>query len=97
MKKYALSAFLVVGFFLSGLASALDLDEARSKRLVTELPTGFIKANDDQAKKLVEEINKKRKQAYEDIAKKNGIPVEAVGAQAAKKIEENLKNQRKAD
>lgn len=70
---------------------AMDLDTARANKSVTELPNGFLQANNDAAKALVEDINKKRKSFYEDIAKKNNIPVEQVGAQAAEKIKAEKK------
>ncbi len=55
------------------------LDTARANKSVTELPKGYLQANNDAAKALVEDINKKRKAFYEDIAKKNNIPVETGG------------------
>lgn len=67
-------------------AFALDLKTARATKKVTELPTGYIQANDPSAKSLEKDINDKRKKAYEEIAKKTGITVDQVAAQAAKKI-----------
>lgn len=81
---------LILTFSLS--SQALTLDEARSNNVVTEMPTGYIKANnqDPPTKALVEKINSERKKVYEDLAKKNGLPVDQVAAQAAKKIKERL-------
>lgn len=73
-------------------AQALDLDSARASKAVRELPTGYVEAVDPTAKSLVDEVNTKRKQTYEELAKKNGLPVEQVAAQGAKKIQEKLKN-----
>jgi uncharacterized protein YdbL (DUF1318 family) len=95
-----LLVFVVFGFNLS--VWGLDLEEARTKKLVTELPDGFIKANDPSAKGLESEVNSKRKKAYEDIvkqsqdeAKKNGgkgaLSIEEVGKRAAQKIRDKMK------
>ena len=78
--------FLALTTFTAAPTFALDLETARSSKAVTELPSGFLKANNDSAKSLVDDINAKRKSFYEDIAKKNGLSVEQVGEQAAKKI-----------
>lgn len=71
-------------------ALGLDLEEARSKKLISEQPDGYIKANDPKAKDLEKEVNNKRKAAYEQIVKENGgkLTIEQVGQQAAKKIRE---------
>ena len=69
---------------------AMDLDSARSKGLVKELPTGYIEAVDPSAKSLATEINGKRKAAYEAIAQKSGVDAAIVGQQAAQKIQEKL-------
>jgi uncharacterized protein YdbL (DUF1318 family) len=72
-------------------AEITDLDKARAEKLVTELPNGFLKANAADAKTFVDKVNAKRKQHYEEIAKKNGITVEQVGVHAAQKIQEKIK------
>jgi uncharacterized protein YdbL (DUF1318 family) len=87
--KFLFLFILTTTFVFSALA--MDLETARSNKSVTELPTGYLQANNDAAKSLVEDINKKRKSFYEDIAKKNNIPVEQVGAQAAEKIKAERK------
>lgn len=85
----ALSAILLVyGFSMT--VYALDLDEARNKKLVVEQADGYVKANDPSAKALAEDVNAKRKAAYEDIAKKEGVDVKVVAEKAAKKIQEKL-------
>ena len=82
-----LLAFSVIGF--SAIADSLD--EARAKNTISELPTGFVKANNPAARSLAEEVNKKRRLHYEKIAKETGTTVDVVGSKAALKIEENLK------
>ena len=85
------TATILLGLALVSTAQAVTLDEARSNKQVDELPTGYVKANDEKVKALVEEVNAKRRAAYEDIAKKNGLTVDQVAAQAAKKIQANKK------
>jgi uncharacterized protein len=90
MKKLNFGIALLT-FSLALSAQALDLDSARASKAIIELPTGYVQAASPSAKSLAEEVNAKRKLAYEGIAKKNGLTVDQVAAQAAKKIEENLK------
>lgn len=71
-------------------AAALTLDEAKARGLVGERPDGFVGIVDPAApaevRALVEEVNAKRRAAYERIAKKNGVPLDAVAALAGKKL-----------
>lgn len=65
---------------LSPLAMALDLASAKTQGLVGEQPNGFlgvIKAT-PEAVELAADINAKRRAAYEEIARKNGITLEQV-------------------
>ena len=89
VRKYFIS-FLLVFTFLPALG--LSLDEAREKGWVVELPTGYVEAKNPKAQKLADEINAKRKSHYERLAKEKKTSTEAVGALAAKKIQENLKD-----
>lgn len=96
MKLLNILFILIVIAGLTSNSAALELDEARSKKLVIEMPDGFIKANDPSAKALEADINAKRRKAYEEIAnqskaeaQKNGgkeLTVEEVGKRAAEKI-----------
>ena len=85
-----LSLLVILSFSVS--AWALDLKTARAQGLVEELPTGYIKAKDSKAAALEKSVNAKRKNAYEKIAKKAKISVDAVGAQAHKKIMKGMKD-----
>jgi uncharacterized protein len=71
-------------------AFALDLDEARSKGAVGERSDGYVAAvkdsPSDEVKHLVDEVNAKRRAHYEEIAGRNGAPVEAVAALAGQKL-----------
>jgi uncharacterized protein len=83
----------ILFFSLAQTSFALDegaLDRARAEKAITELPDGYVKANNDKGKAIADEVNAKRKQAYEDIAKKTGTDIKAVAEQAAKKIQEKL-------
>ena len=60
---------------------ALDLDEARAKGAIGERSDGYVAAvksdPSKEVKALVAEVNAKRRAHYEEIAKRNGAPVEA--------------------
>ena len=70
---------------------ALDLEEAKEKGLVGETTSGYlavVKPSTD-TNSFTQEINAKRREAYLQIARKNGSPLEAVeeigGKQAVQK------------
>jgi hypothetical protein len=71
-------------------AFALDLDEARAKGSVGERSDGYVAAVKEnpsgEVKQLVDEVNAKRRAHYEEIASRNGAPVEAVAALAGQKL-----------
>jgi uncharacterized protein YdbL (DUF1318 family) len=80
--KHLLGAALLT---ISFAALASPLDDARDAGYVVELPTGYVaKANAAPASiaALVADINQRRKEAYERIARKNGITTEQVGAES---------------
>ena len=85
-----MAAIAVLGLSINSFA--IDLKQARSNGKVKELPTGYIEAADSstEVKKLVEEVNNKRKAHYEKVAKKNGTSVDVVGAAAAEKIKAKM-------
>ena len=72
---------------------ALSIDEAKAKGLVGEKSSGYLGAVSDggEVHTLVNEINTKRRQAYEEIAKKNGTHVSAVETLAGEKAIQNTK------
>ncbi len=68
-------------------AMALDLQTAKAQGLVGETTTGYlapVKAT-PEVQKLVNNINAKRKQHYQQIAKRNKTPLNAVEQLAGKK------------
>ncbi|HXV68448.1 MAG TPA: YdbL family protein [Nitrospira sp.] len=73
---------------------ALSLDDAKSHGLVGEKADGYlglVAAGNSEAQALVKEINQKRRQAYEEIARRNGTNVSAVEALAGEKAVQNTK------
>jgi uncharacterized protein YdbL (DUF1318 family) len=87
-RKHSWIVALVLAIALPALA--LDLDEARAKGAVGERSDGYVAAvkenPSDEVKKLVEEVNAKRRAHYTEIAGRNGAPVEAVAALAGQKL-----------
>ncbi len=83
------SIIVAIVLLFPALSFGLSLDQARNQGLVKELPTGYIVATDPKAKSLETEINKKRKKAYQAIAKKTGLNVDQVSVQAAEKIKKS--------
>jgi uncharacterized protein YdbL (DUF1318 family) len=87
-KRHAWLTALLLAIALP--AFALDLDEARAKGKVGERADGYVAAvkddPSDEVKALVADINAKRRAAYEEIAKRNGAPAEAVAALAGQKM-----------
>ena len=85
-------ALLCFAFLLLGAPaiSAATLDDAKAAGQVGEAPDGYVHLVNDGApadvKALVKDINAKRKAKYESIAKKRGVPVEAVATQAGAKL-----------
>ena len=69
---------------------ALDLGEAKSSGLVGETSSGYLAAvkPSGEVDKLIANINGKRKAHYQQIAKKNGITLQAVEVRAGQKAME---------
>ena len=75
-------------------AFALSLDEAKANGLVGEKPNGYLGAvnpSNAEAQALIKDVNQKRRQAYEDIAKRNGTNIQAVQTLAGEKAIQNTK------
>jgi uncharacterized protein YdbL (DUF1318 family) len=75
-------------------AFALSLDEAKAKGAVGEKANGYlgvVTPANAEAQALIEDVNKKRRQAYEDIAKRNGTSVQSVETLAGEKAIQNTK------
>jgi hypothetical protein len=89
MKKtnVILITFVAALLFASG-AFALSLDEAKAQGIVGEQITGYLGTvtviASAEADFLVQDINAKRKQKYNEIANRNGVSLEAVEKLAGK-------------
>ena len=87
MMKIIKVALMVTALTMAGSAFALELDQAKTQGLVGEQPNGYlgvVKAT-PEAVQLVSEVNEKRRQAYERIARQNGITLEQVANLAGQK------------
>jgi uncharacterized protein len=83
---------LCVGISLP--AWALSLEEAKAKGQVGEKANGYLGAvtgGNADVQSLVNDINQKRRQAYEDIAKRNGTSLNSVETLAGEKAIQNTK------
>ncbi len=71
-------------------AAALSLDEAKAQGLVGEQPNGYIGAVPGQsnaaAAALVDQINAKRRAAYQSVADSNGTTLKSVEVLAGQKL-----------
>ncbi|MGI0117690.1 YdbL family protein [Zooshikella sp. RANM57] len=66
---------------------AMGLEDAKQQGLVGEQLNGYLGlvVNNAAAKQLITEINQKRKQKYEQLAKRNGVPLSTIGKLAGQK------------
>jgi len=75
-------------------AFAMSVEEAKTKGLVGEKANGYlgvVNPGSQEAQSLTNEVNKKRRQAYEDIATRNRTQLDAVEALAGEKAIQNTK------
>ena len=84
---------LGIGFVWGIPAWALSLDEAKAKGLVGEKPSGYlgVVSGGGDVQALVNDINQKRRQAYEEIASRNKTNIKDVEALAGEKAIQNTK------
>lgn len=92
MKKLMMNLVLLLSLSISSLLFAVTLDEAKAQGLIGEKVDGYIAAVTSNAspelQALIESTNTGRRQVYIDLAKRNGITVEAVGVVSAEKLRE---------
>jgi uncharacterized protein len=75
-------------------AFAMSVEEAKTRGLVGERANGYlgvVNPGSQEAQSLTNEVNKKRRQAYEDIAARNRTQLDAVEALAGEKAIQNTK------
>ena len=81
---------LAVALAATANASGMDLDRAKDQGLVGERADGYVGIVVAQTNSLVQamvnQVNQKRRAAYEEIAKKNGTSVDAVALLAGEKL-----------
>ena len=91
MKILRLAAILI---FLASPAFAGALDDARSAGWLGERPDGYVGLADpnapDSAKALMKDVNRKRRDLFEQRAAAAGVSLSAYQAIAAKEIYESL-------
>lgn len=83
------SFFVAVTLLIPVPAHAINLGDAKNQGLVCELPTGYLKPTGSataEVKKLVQNINAKRKAEYTRIANENNVKPEQVGILTGKKL-----------
>ncbi len=86
MKKIIFVLTILLALPLSCLA--MDLDQAKAQGYVGETPSGYLEALPGapaDAGALVRDINNKRREEYQKIARKNGTDIKAVEQLAGKK------------
>ncbi len=80
---------LLLALLSASLAWALSLDEAKNSGLVGEQRNGYlgivVARPSAELKHLVEEINSKRREVYQQIAQRNDLSLEAVTTLAGRK------------
>jgi uncharacterized protein len=79
---------------LPAAALALSLEEAKTRGLVGEKRNGYlgvVNPSSQEAQSVINEVNQKRRQAYEDIAARNKTPLATVEALAGEKAIQNTK------
>jgi uncharacterized protein YdbL (DUF1318 family) len=92
--RFASLLLCALALAVAPAADALDLDTARARGLVGEQTDGFVGLvegqGSDEARRLVAEVNAKRRAHYEQIAREQGTPVAAVAALAGQKLIERV-------
>lgn len=86
---------VLVVLSMPGTGWALTLEEAKTQGLVGEQPGGYLgvvaTGASAEAQALVDDINQKRRQTYEDIARRNATKLAAVEMLAGETAIKNTK------
>ncbi len=86
--------FIVLSIVFSSQLMAADLSSAKNEGLIGEQANGyigFVKAVPDDVRKLVNNVNDKRKERYQQIAKSKKISLSDVARIGGKKAIEKTK------
>ena len=93
MKK-AMVIFTACLLLITQPAYSVDLQTAKSQGLVGETPSGYlsaVKSPSAETKALIESINLKRKQKYQEIATRNKTSLQTIEELAGNKAIEKSK------
>ena len=92
-RRWVWGLFIAVLLVGAAPAWALSLDEAKAKGFVGEKPDGYLGviSGGGDAQALANDINQKRRQAYQDIANRNKTNLKDVETLAGQKAIENTK------
>jgi uncharacterized protein len=86
---------MALAMIFAAPAMADSLDSARAAGLVGERPDGLVGPVSSNAPadvlSLIQQVNAKRMEKYQQIANQKGVPVEQVGAISGEKIIAKLK------
>ena len=88
MKYSTIKPFLIgllACWALAGAVNASPLSDARDAGLIKELPNGFVATQgqvSSEIEAIAKEVNDRRREAYEEIAKRNNLTVEQVGQES---------------
>jgi uncharacterized protein YdbL (DUF1318 family) len=91
-KRFLAAGCLAVAMIVGAATGAwsASLDNAKAIGLIGERPDGYVAAVQPNPPPdiaaLVQQVNSKRRAAYADIAAKEGVPIEQVGALTAEKL-----------
>ena len=93
--KQGLVFCLTLGLLMIAQPSfALSLEEAKTQGLVGERNNGYlglVNPGNREAQTLADDINKKRRRAYQDIARRDGAKLSTVESLAGEKAIEKTK------
>ena len=79
-------AIVLAGAAVQAPASAQSLDALRASGKVGERFDGYLQARDGSAQAVVNQVNAKRRQIYEQRAKAQKVPADQVGRVYAQQI-----------
>jgi hypothetical protein len=85
----ALRAFALLAIWaLAQPVMALDLDGAKRQGILGEQADGYVGVvkPSPAAAELARDINEKRRQSYQDLAKRNGVSADSVARLAGQKL-----------
>jgi uncharacterized protein len=91
IQLFAVAIVLTVsGFAMTAPAGALSLDEAKAQGLLGEQPNGYLAmvpgGANARAAALADQINAKRRAAYQSVADSNGTTLKSVEVLAGSKL-----------